>query len=74
MPSLVLSVHSHDHPRSNHCQPYSCLLAQTLPELNCVIMLIFVAITPSASANVGPFTRSLRAAEVLTEVRDYSLF
>lgn len=60
-------------PQLSYCQCYSCLLAQTLLELNSVIMLIFVVITPFAPATVVPFTSNPRTAETVTEVREYSL-
>ena len=69
--ALIITAHGHNVPPSL-CQYYSCLLDQTLPDLNPVIMLTCVAITPSASANVH-FTSSFRAAEMLTEVRARSL-
>lgn len=60
-------------PQLSYCQCYSCLLAQTLLELNSVIMLTFVVITPFAPATVVPFISNPRTAETVTEVREYSL-
>lgn len=53
---LVVAANNHNSPQSSDCQCSSCLLAQTLPELNLVTMPTFVAITPFASDNVVYFT------------------